>query len=284
MTKNCPWVTILVWVPNYMKEFTKLCLPGISVRDYTEAKTKYNGKLPGITTQWNERHTPMRTHPVKYAFHVMADYSPQLHEINYLKPNLKKVNVQRFKLPEKYVVLQGAYTEIVKTMPASTFNGIKDYLLSKGLGVVCLGKTHNHTGYGDIAATAKVDVNYDFSNTINLIDKTSISESAKIIEGSKLFIGMDGGLAHLAGFTDVPIIAGYTFASHQHLMPIRNNILGWNVYPIIPPETLDCRFCQTKGILYYNHDFRDCLRGEEDYSCMKSMTVEKFIRKIEQVL
>lgn len=267
-----------------MKDFAKLCLPTMSVRNYTEAKTKYDGGKPGITTQWRGQHTPMRTHPVYYSFHQMADCHPTINQMNYLKPDLTKVKIDRFNLPEQYVVLQGAYTEIVKTMPATTFNTLKQYFLDSGLKVVCLGKTVNYTGYADIASKAKVDVNYDFNGTINLIDKTQLTESAKIIAGAKLFVGMDGGLVHLAGHTDVPIVAGFTFASPEHLMPIRNNEIGYKTYPIVPSEKLGCRFCQTKGVLYFDHDFRDCLYGPNDYTCTKQMDAGSFISQIEKAL
>lgn len=267
-----------------MKDFAKLCLPTMSIRNYTEAQTKYDGSKPGITTQWRGQHTPMRTHPVFYGFHQLADCHPTIDKMNYLKPDLSKVKIDRFGLNNNYIVLQGAYTELVKTMPSKTFNELKQYLLSKGFQVVCLGKTVNHTGHANIAAKAKVNIDYDFTDTINLIDKTSLTESAKIIEGAKLFVGMDGGLVHLTGHTDTPIVAGFTFASPDHLMPIRNNIIGYKTYPVVPEENLGCRFCQTKGVLYYDHDFRDCLYGPEDYMCAKQMSTEKFIHQIEKAL
>lgn len=279
IVNNCPWINLLIWVPDYMVDFAKNVLSNKAIiRGYSDAHKKYDPKKPGITTKLIGQHTPMRVHPVKYAFHTLCDMDPNLQQMSYLKFN--DINISKFNLPKNIVIIQGAYTETVKTMPSETFNKLTNYVIKKDYIPVYLGKTENKTGIENVLNTAKIDDNYDLSKGINLLNKTNLSESATIISKARLFIGMDGGLAHLAGFTDVPIINGYTFASPEHLSPIRDEIYGKNVFSIVPNDDLSCKFCQTKLTLYYNHDFRNCLY--DDFLCTKQITFDKFKQKIEE--
>lgn len=283
MLNNCPWLNPLIWVPDFLKDFTKHVLPkGAIVRNFTEAKTKYDGTKYGVTTKWQGQFTPMKTHPVDYAYKVLCDYTPSMQEKSYLKIRPNEIDISKFNLPEKYVVLPGAATEYVKAMPPETLNMLTDYVISKGYTPVFLGKTENHTGFKDMACRAVIQDEYDFTKGINLINQTNLLESAGIIANAKLYIGMDGGVTHLAGFTDTPIIAGYTFVLPELMMPIRDGIFAKNVYPIEPDQDLGCRGCQSKMVLLFDHDFRDCYYGPDDFSCVKQITFEKYKNIIEK--
>lgn len=278
--RNYSWINPLIWVPDYLLDFAKHVLPKDAViRNYTQAKDKFNESLPGLTTQWKSQHTPMRTHPVDYAFHQLADVHFYTNEKkNYLKS--KPIDISSFDLPENYIVITPTSVERVKRFSKETIDLLSQYVISLGYTPVYLGKDHVKTGRGlDINAETP---DFDRSKGIDLINKTNLIEAASIISGAKLFIGMDGGLVHLAGFTDTKIVAGYTFASPEHLMPIRNNKVGYNVFPVVPEESLGCRFCQTNWGLLYNHDFRKC--RYDDYKCTKDMTFEKFKKQIDEAL
>lgn len=281
--KNSPWINLLIFVPDYMKEFAKHVLPSHAiVRNFTEAKTKYDDTRIGISTKWMAQHSPMRTHPVKYSFHALCDYSPTVEEMSYLKIDKSKIALDKFNLPDKYIVMQGAFTERVKTMPVETFNEVKEYALAKSYKVIVLGKEENSTGVKGIAARAKINQDYDLTNTINLMNKTSLLESAGIIANAKALVCMDGGLSHVAGFTNTPLIIGYSFASNDVLMPVRDGIFGKDVYPVVPDASLACRFCQTRWNLVYKKDFRICHYG--DYKCAEQMTSKKYINYLEKIL
>jgi ADP-heptose:LPS heptosyltransferase len=278
--KNSPWINLLIWVPDFMVDFAKNVLPEKSIiRGYSEAKKKYDNTRTAISTKSNNQHSPMRTHPTKFAYHVLCDMEPTLDNLSYLKIDSSKIDIDKFTLPNNIVAIQGAYTEIVKTMPVETFNKLVDYIIEKGYTPVFLGKTENKSGIHKLVYKAKVNEEYDLAKGINLLNKTNLLESAKIIETSKLFIGIDGGLSHLAGFTNTNILAGYTFASNDQLMPTRNSIFGDKVFSIVPDESLKCRFCQTNFTLLFNNDMRNCLY--KDFECVKHMTFEKFKKQID---
>lgn len=276
------WINPLIWCPDYMVDFAKHFLPkGTSVRGYSEAKTKFNDKLVGITTQWRAHKTPMRTHQVDYGYMALLDRIPYNNEER-SSPRVRaaEVPLDHFNLPVKYVVIPGAATEIVKTMPVDTANQIVDYVKSKGYEVVFIGQ--EKTDNGVASGTAKT-LQIDFSKGLNLINKTNLLELAAIIDGSAAFIGMDGGPLHVAGYTQAKIVAGFTFASPNHILPIRDGVPGKDCYPVVPDEKkIPCRFCQTNWSLLYNHDFRNCLY--KDYACTAQMTFDKFKVEIDKVL
>lgn len=280
---KAPWINLLIWCPNYLKDFAKHVLPKDSIiRNYTEAEKKYDANKLGISTQWKGQHTPMRTQPVRYAFHVLCDYSPTIEETSYLKIRPEEINISQFDLPEKYIAIQAAYTEQVKTMPVETFNKITDYILEKGYTPVYLGKSLSESGKQNINVKASIISGYNLSKGINLVDKTDLLQTAAIISKSKALVCMDGGLLHLGGFTDTPIIAGVTFVNAKQVAPIRDGIEGKNCYFVEPDDSLKCKGCQSNWTLLYNHDFRNCYY--KDYACVSHMKYEKFKEQLDKVI
>ena len=234
----------------------------------------------GITTEWKNSHTAMRTHPVDYAFHMLADHHVENEEKNYLK--ITPIDISKFNLPEKFVLIPVGSTSPVKELSSRTINDIADFCIAMDYVPVFVGSTKNVPGSGD-EHSAKIQ-EVDYSKGINLVNKTNLLELGSIMTKAKCIVGLDGGLMHLAGCTDLTIICGFTFVSPHHIMPIRNNILGWNVYPIEQPKSLGCRYCQTNMIwtAELGHDFRDCYY--DDFQCVKNMTSDKFIEVLDKVL
>lgn len=281
---NCPWVNLLIWCPDYLVSFFKHVLPSKSIiRGFTEAAKKYDNTKYGVSTKWEisgvkRQFTPMKTHPVQYSYQVLADYQPTIEEMSYLKIKPDEIDISQFNLPEKFVILPAASTERVKTIPKETIDQLSNYVISKGYTPVYLGKTENETGLEDM--TYKADAqDYDFSKGINLLNQTNILESAAIVSKAKLFLGIDSGLAHLAGFTDTPLVIYYSFVKASKMMPIRDGIFGQNIYPI--ETSLGCGGCQSKWV-HLEHDFRSCFY--QDYKCVskEECSAEKFISKIEE--
>lgn len=276
-----PYINLLVWVPDYLLSFAKHVLPeNAIVRNYTEAKIKYKDNRIGISTQ-RYKHTPMRVHPVDYAFRVLADMDAEMSDKNYLQIRPDEINLVKFKLPEKYVVIGSTFAEKVKAMPEATINEVATFVAASGYTPVFVGKTEVNVGGGDMKMRAD-PANIKYELGINLIDKTNLLETTAIIAGAKCFVGMDSGINHLAGSTNTKIVVGYTFIKWQHNAPIRNNTVGYNCYFVEPDESLKCAGCQTNMNFVYGHDFRDCYY--KDYLCTKQMTSIKFIKELENIL
>lgn len=278
---NYKHIQFLIWVPDYMLDIAKHLLPGVSVRNFTEGKTKYQDKLPGISSKWRSFHTPMRTHPVDYGFHMLTDkHIYDLNEKNYLQVDPKRIKTQKFNLPEKYVVIIAAATERVKEMPVTTMNSLIDYVLEKGYTPVFLGRTIAETGVNDIKIKTNT-VDGEFHKGINLLNKTSLLEAAGIMASAKAVIGMDGGLIHLAATTDTEIVAAYTLASPVHLAPIRNGTQSYKFHAVEPDLDIPNRYYQTNANFNYGEDMRFFDGWEK---VVENITADKFIRVLEKIL
>lgn len=282
LVKNIPWIKPLVWVPDYLYDFAKNVLPeGTRVFNFTTAAKKYKPEIGGISTQWNNRHSPMRIHPIDYGAHIMLDIELELKDKNYLKFDASKIDVSSFNLPEKYVCISVGMTTYTKALPTDVTNQIVDYVISKGYTPVFLGKESSDVG-GNTGKIQAIMAPIDYSKGVDLRNKTSLCESAAILDRSSGVIGMEGGLIHLAGFTQIPIIASYTIVSPEQMMPIRNGQKGWNVYAVVPEESLSCRFCQTKTPLLFEANYGKCYF--DDYKCIKQLTFDKWKDQIDKCL
>ena len=98
-------------------------------------------------------------------------------------------------------------------------------------------------------------------NVVNLAGKTDLIEAAAIIKGSLLFLGNDGGLAHLAVSQNTAVIAFYG--------PADPNVYG--VYPDSSnkarlSKNLDCQPCYKN----FRYD-KSC----SSHSCLKGFTPEE---------
>lgn len=278
-----PWINILLWVPDFLVELSKHLLPtNIRIGSYTDMETKYNRNKPTKTTAWDGSISPMKIHCLEYAFLKLCDEQPSDKYIyNYLQIDPTKINIDKHYLPDNYVVVTTGFTAAVREFPANEVNKITDYIKAKGLEVVFLGQTSTKTGSAHvIKGTFSEDL--DLSKGINLIDRTSLLEATKIMGGAKAVIGVDNGLLHLAGCTQVPIVGGFTTVSPELRMPVRNNELGWNYYAVKPDLDLKCRYCQVKTNFLYGHDYTTCMY--KDNLCTKQMTAEKFITALERII
>lgn len=284
MIKNIPWITPLIWVPDYLYDFAKNVLPKeAKVYDFTHAQKYYNPAIGTVTTQWNNRHTPMRMHPIDYAAHIMPDVQLEMHEKNYLKFNPEGTDITRFNLPKKFIVLSVGVTTKTKELPATVITEIVDYIIECGYTPVFLGKENSAVGV-DGAMIKATMAQIDYSKGIDLRNQTSLCESAAIIGKAKMIIGMEGGLMHLAGFTDTPLVISYTFVDPKRMLPIRNNEQGYKCFVVQPDESLECRFCQTRTPLLFDHNFTECFYGPNDYTCIKQLTFDKWRKQIDNVL
>ena len=198
---------------------------------------------------------------------------------NYPKMPLDNVDISKFELPEKYACILTTSLHKNRSLPRTDVYRIANYLIKKGITPVFMGKatriidTFGSTPrYGTSPPTKE--------GMLDLVDKTTIVEAAKVMAGAICVVGADTGLIHLAATTDVPIICGYTTVAPELRMPYRHGMLGWSLVPIVPPEK-DCRYCSSD--LFLNHvNFNECL--QKDHQCIDSMSGENFIEAIESLL
>lgn len=281
MRDNCPHLIQHVWVPDYFLHLSKKLVPGVYIRSLSEAKDKYKQFIGAGVQMHNDAVTNMGAHMVDIGFQLLCDRQVPIEHKNYPTLNTQNIDIKKFKLPKEYVILTVGFTAPVREMLPSVANAIIDYCKSKNMPVVVLGSHSAKTGHTNghiIKGTFKEEIK--FQDTINLVNKTSLTEATAIIAKSKCIVGLDNGLLHLAGLTEAPIIAGFTTVLPEHRLPIRHNEVGWNCYTVEPEQSLECRGCQSRMVHVFDHDFRECYYG--DYICISQLTADKYINHIEK--
>lgn len=268
--KEYPWLDIRIVVPNYIRSLYSHHFPSIKLYTFDEM-SKINRKIPITLINADiSQCTIIRQHLVKHAFNTLLDISPiDETAFNYIKLNLTNINISKFNLPEKYVILTNMSTVDVRSIPSRILLGIEEFLINQNITPVLLGKSQtNVTKNSQIIAEGSAG-----KYSIDLLNKTSLLEAAKIMSNAICVVGVDNGLLHLAATTDVPIISGFTTVHPKHRIPMRNNLDGWKYKSIIP--NVSCRFCQSRYNFVFEQDFRKCVDNTLD--CVKQMTIMPWI-------
>lgn len=279
-----PHVILNVWIPDFFMQYAQSCLKGTEGRirlfKWSE-KDKYQLGHPTRSFAHNI-YTNLGAHMTEHAFQILVNTQPDdPNYYNYLKPDLKHTKIDHFNLPKCYVVVTTGYTSDTRVFLPQYINQITTYLNQRGYTPVFLGKTNIQTG-AKYVIKGEFSTEIDYSAGINLIDKTNLFEATKVLQNSTAVIGLDNGILHLAGCLDVPIVGGFTTVKPEHRMPYRNGILGQNYYPVVPPENLKCRFCQSNWQFTINHQFTSCFY--DDLKCVQDLKAELYIEQLNKIL
>lgn len=275
-----PHVEPQVWVMDFVFDLARHLLPDIDVYRFSDNK-HYNQDLPARSTGtvW---FTNLKTHMIDHAFALLANEIPQIEHKNYLQLNLKRISINKFNLPKKYVCIFTGYTAPIRRFYEPYVNEIVDYIKEKGYDIIFMGQRQSDAGLKGHEVIGTFSEEIDYSKGLNLIDRTSLLEAGKIISGARCVVGLDSGLCHLSAMTQVPIVCGFTSVDPLHRMPIRNNQLGWNFYPVVPPDDQPEKFCQSRWDFEFNHDFRFSYYKNDDL--IKSVTPNLYIKEINKLL
>lgn len=281
-----PNVYITYWLASFAKTLARKSLPEsekLIIRDFSE-KSHVKAGIP-VKKFGGIPYTNLATHMTKQAYDIILNTQPDdVKYYNYLPIDTKGVYINRFNLPEKYVIVCTGYTAPVREMRPEVVNGVIDYVLSKGYTPVFLGreKTNEDSG-SELFIKGNFSEKIQFEKGLNLINKTEMLEMVKIIKGAKCIVGLDNGLLHIAGTTDIPIVGAFSSVKSWHRLPYRNCIMGWNYYPIdLTTNELSCVHCQSNMTLTFNFNFVNCFY--KDYKCLSLLTADKYIKELEKIL
>lgn len=282
---NHPHVTIHYVVPSFIKTVVRKSLPKcdrFNVYDFSETN-KIKPNLP-IKKFAGCIHTNLATHQTVQAYSILANTQPlDVNAYSYLSIDLRGVYINRFNLPEKYVVLTCGFTSDTREFKPETVNQVIDYVISRGYIPVFLGRevTAENNPLMNIKGQFKSTINYD--KGINLINKTDLLETTKIIKESACIVGLDNGLLHLAGTTDVAIVGSFSSVNPIHRLPYRHGVMGWNYYPVtLSSSELKCIHCQSNMVFNPNQEFTQCRYN--DYKCLDLLNSSKYIEQLEKIL
>lgn len=281
-----PHLYITYWVASFIKTLAKKSLPiseRLVIRSFDE-KHLAKDNIP-VKKMSQNPYTNLGSHMTEHSFDLFLNTRPEdPNHYNYLPVNLKGVYINRFNLPDRYIVIPTGYTAKVREFRPEIVNNLIEYILSKGYTPVFLGRESTPEN-SDATKVIKGNFSQEiqFDKGINLINQTDLLESTKIIKEAKCIVGLDNGLLHLAATTDIAIVGGFTTVKPSHRLPYRHGIKGWNYYPVtLTPEELPCVHCQSNWTFLFNTDMRFCYH--KDYKCIDMLTADKYIFELEKIL
>ena len=123
-------------------------------------------------------------------------------------------------LPKKYVVVHPTKTWKSRSWSQHNWQQLINSLNQKNISVVAIGKTSSELGFW--GKTKKPLLDIKIKNGINLMDKTSLSQTWHIIDKADLIITLDSGILHLAGTTDTHILQIGSSINPKFRAPYRN--------------------------------------------------------------
>lgn len=177
-----------------------------------------------------------------------------------IKPTLNSVKEAREKvLEDVYSSLQNKKVAVVhagmgfwesKHWEKEKWNELSNRLKEIGYEVITVGSGKDHV----------------LDNSINLVDKLKLTEVFEVIKFADLFIGIDGGISHIASCTDTPMVVLYSVADPNCF------VSRWDNTIVIEPET-ECKYCRNEVVPPVTGVV--CKYG--DNRCIKSITVDSVI-------
>jgi ADP-heptose:LPS heptosyltransferase len=187
-------------------------------------------------------------------------------------------------LPEKYVLIHP-----VQNWPSRTWDAVKWMELSKKLNdhnisVISVGKDSSEVGFFNVK---KPIFNFEIKNGLNLMNKTTLSQSWHLINKSLCFVTMDSGLLHLAGTTDSEIIQLGSSINYEFRVPYRNNSQEYKYHYVGGGCSLFCGSDMKYGVKEWGDiqgvpPLINCLENKPTFECHPS--VDQVFNKILEII
>lgn len=112
------------------------------------------------------------------------------------------------------------------------------------------------------------------ARVVNDLGKYSIHELAYLIDTARAFIGVDGGLIHVAACTNTPMLAFFTSCKAEYRKPLR----GSKFYPL--EANIDCYGCQVHNPVPCTEFI--CTRG--DVACIDAFDVDYVVATLKSAI
>lgn len=170
----------------------------------------------------------------------------------------KRIVTELRKNSKKVIAIAPGSVWKTKMWPKENYRSLVSRLVERNYGIIIIGSKNERDLADEILSEKK---------TINLAGEMSVLESAAVIKLCDLMICNDSGAMHIANamMTDVFAFFGPTTKNIGYA-PFRENDFVFEV-------DIDCRPCSS-------HGSDNCPLGH--FYCMKNITVEQVLQKIEQ--
>lgn len=215
-------------------------------------------------------------HAIKLGFMLTKDEM----ELDYIPDEFEQIK----NLPEKYILIHPVQNWPSRTWSASNWMEITKRLNDNNINVVSVGKDSSETGFFNVK---KPIFNFKIDKGLNLMNKTSLSQSWHLIQKSSCFVTMDSGLLHLAGTTDANIIQLGSSINPEFRAPYRNGGQTYKYHYVGGTCPLMCASDMKYGVKEWGDiqgvpPLIGCLEGKKTFECHPS--VDKVFEKIIEII
>lgn len=169
---------------------------------------------------------------------------------------LCKIKNSFIPLGGKCVVIHPTSSWMSRTINKKTWDHVIDWLLEQNYIVINIGQ------HGDITPTIKKNV-YDLKN------KLTLPEIRELIKLSKLFVGIDSGLLHIAQTTETPIVGIFSVARPEYRVFRKYNFAS------VEPNS-ECKYCLEK--IKPPVTYIECAKKTNE--CINSISSDDIIKAI----
>jgi ADP-heptose:LPS heptosyltransferase len=172
-------------------------------------------------------------------------------------------------LPEKYVLIHPVQNWNSRTWDAKKWQMLTKILNERGIAVISVGKDSSELGGSNVD---KPVFNFNIDLGLNLMNKTSLSQTWHLINNSMCFITMDSGLLHLAGTTDIEIIQLGSSINPEFRSPFRNGSQDYKYHYVLGGCGLHCASDMKYGVREWQSiqgipSLVNCLERKETFEC-----------------
>jgi len=184
---------------------------------------------------------------------------------------------------KRYVVIHPVNSWPNRTWSQDNWLKLVDELNKLGYNVVAVGKDSSEKGFFSV----QKPVHQMDGDVINLMNKTSISQTWHIINNAEAVITMDSGILHLSGTTKTHIFELGSAINPEFRTPYRHGQQGWKHTYIKGGCQLHCSSNMKYALEYWPtidsvQPLIGCLEKKETYECHPS--VEQVITVIKKEL
>jgi heptosyltransferase-2 len=167
---------------------------------------------------------------------------------------------------DDYIALcPGAEFGPAKRWPPEHYATICGHLLKQGRSVILLGSPKDQATTQEILRHVPTNTHADI---LNLAGKTDLAQAIDLLAGAKAAISNDSGLMHIAAAVGRPVVAIYGPTSTTFTPPASDKAM-------LIQLQLNCQPCHQ----------RNCpLTGENFHACMKQITPEAVLEKLDSLL
>lgn len=172
-------------------------------------------------------------------------------------------------LPEKYILLHPVQTWNSRTWSRENWEILTTLLNKNNIPVVVVGKDSSEIGFSMVD---KPVFKFNIERGLNLLNKTSLSQTWWLIQKSMCFITMDSGLLHLAGTTDANILQLGSSIDYRLRAPYRNGSQDYKYHYVGGSCNIACASNMKYSVTNWNSirgipSLVNCLENKKTFEC-----------------